>query len=370
MRHLHFVQSIEPLEGGGLGRAAVDLHRALAAAGAGSSLVTTCRGVPPPAPAGGVAQFHRSAPSKAYFSPSLWKAAGAMVAGCDVVHGHGFYTGVNWALGRAARQTDRPLVYHPHGMLEPWILGRSRGKKTLAHWLFESANFAHARLWRALTEREASQIRGLGIKAPVVVAPNGIDVTAFDAPAPAIEKERKVILFLGRIHPKKGLPLLLSAWAGATGFHASWEIVIAGPDEEGHRAQLEAQIAGDGIGNLVRFVGVVGGVEKIAWLQAADLFVLPSHSEGFSVAILESLASRTPVLATHACNFPEIESTGAGWLCDAAAGSLGRSLNAALSADDAERSQRGLAGRALVERDYTWSAIARKLIDATRAHIT
>jgi glycosyltransferase involved in cell wall biosynthesis len=369
MRHLHFVQSIEPLEGGGLGRAAVDLHRALAAAGEGSSLVTTCRGVPPPV-AGGVAQFPRSSPSKAYFSPTLWKAAVSLVSGCDVVHGHGFYTGVNWSLGRAARRTNRPLVYHPHGMLEPWILGRSRGKKALAHWLFESANFAHAGLWRALTDREASQIRVLGIKAPVVVAPNGIDVAAFDSPAPAIVKERKVILFLGRIHPKKGLPLLLSAWSRATGFHASWEIVIAGPDEQGHRAQLEAQIGAEGIRNSVRFVGVVGGAAKVAWLQAADLFVLPSHSEGFSVAILESLASRTPVLATHACNFPEIESIGAGWLCDAEAGSLGRSLDAALSADDAERSQRGLAGRALVERDYTWSAIARKLIDATRAHIT
>ena len=369
MRHLHFVQSIEPLEGGGLGRAAVDLHRALAAAGEASSLVTTCRGVPAPV-SGGVAQFLRSAPSKAYFSPTLWKAAVAMVAGCDVVHGHGFYTGVNWALGRAARRTGRPLVYHPHGMLEPWILGRSRGKKALAHWIFENANFAHARLWRALTEREAGQIRGLGIKAPVVVAPNGIDVAAFDAPAPAIANERKVILFLGRIHPKKGLPLLLSAWSQAKQFHTGWEIVIAGPDEEGHRAQLESQIVAEGLGNSVRFVGVVGGAEKTAWLQAADLFVLPSHSEGFSVAILESLGSRTPVLATRACNFPAIEPSGAGWLCDVEAGSLARALDAALSADDAERRQRGLAGRALVERDYTWSAIAQKLIDAIQAHIT
>ncbi|HEY5552488.1 MAG TPA: glycosyltransferase, partial [Opitutaceae bacterium] len=200
--------------------------------------------------------------------------------------------------------------------------------------------------------------------------PNGIDVAAFDAPGPAIAKSRKVILFLGRIHPKKGLPLLLSAWSRATRFHADWEIVIAGPDEEGHRAQLEAQIDADGIRDSVRFVGVVGGAGKLAWLRAADLFVLPSHSEGFSVAILESLASRAPVLATHACNFPAIETTGAGWLCDAEAGSLGRALDAALSSDAAERSQRGLAGRALVERDYTWSAIARKLIDAIRAHIS
>lgn len=369
MKHLHFVQSIEPLEGGGLGRAAVDLHRALAAAGEASSLVTTCRGAPPPVTAG-VAQFRRSAPSKAYYSPTLWSAAGAMVQGCDVVHGHGFYTGVNWALGRAARRNGRPLVYHPHGMLEPWILSRSRGKKAVARRLFENANFAHAGLWRALTDREAGQVRSLGIEAPVVVAPNGVDTAAFDTEPPAIAKDRKMMLFLGRIHPKKGLPLLLSAWAHAPRFHAAWEIVIAGPDEEGHRAKLETQIAADGIRDSVRFVGVVGGTDKLAWLQAADLFVLPSHSEGFSVAILESLASRKPVLATHACNFPEIESSGAGWLCDAESHSLARALDAALSAGDAERNQRGLAGRALVERDYTWSAIARKLIDAIRATIT
>lgn len=369
MRHLHFVQSIEPLEGGGLGRAAVDLHNALAGAGEVSSVVTTCGDVAP-LPSGGVLQSRRRGPSKAYFSPALWAGAGELVDAADVVHGHGFYTGVNWAVGRAARHHDRPLVYHPHGMLEPWILSRSRGKKVVAHWLFENSNFAHAGLWRALTEREAGQIRSVGIKAPVVVAPNGIDTAPFDEPVSPIDKNRRLILFLGRIHPKKGLPMLLSAWAKARHWHAGWEIAIAGPDEEGHRGRLERQIEADRLGGSVRFIGVVGGGAKQAWLRAADLFVLPSHSEGFSVAILEALAARAPVLATHACNFPGIEMHETGWLCDPSTDSIGRALEAALASGDEERRERGLAGRALVEREYTWSAIARKLIDAIRTHIS
>lgn len=369
MKHLHFVQSIEPLEGGGLGRAAVDLHHSLVDGGETSRVVATCGGTPP-APVGGVMQFQRRGIPKAYHSPALFSQARSLAGGSDIVHGHGFYTAVNWALGRAARKTGTPLVYHPHGMLEPWILSRSRGKKAVARWLFEDANFAHAGLWRALTEREAVQIRSIGITAPVVVAPNGIDTAPFDAPVPPVSKDRKLMLFLGRIHPKKGLPLLLGAWARAPGFHSAWEIAIAGPDEEGHRAELERQIDSHGLRSSVRFVGVVGGAEKQAWLRAADLFVLPSHSEGFSVAILESLAARTPVLATHACNFPEIGTGGAGWLCDPEPDSILGTLEAALGVDEKERAQRGLAGRALVERDYTWSAVARKLIDAIRTHIT
>jgi len=368
MRHLHFVQSLEVLQGGGLGGAALALHRAMLAMSEPSTLVATCAEAPTTSEPG-VHEFKRVAPAKAYFAPDARRIASSLVADCDIVHGHGFYTALNWIFGSRARKSGRPLVYHPQGMLEPWILSRSRGKKGLAHLLFEDANFRHAGLWRALTPREADQIRAAGIKAPIVVAPNGVDVAAFASVPEPMPKSRRMILFLGRLHPKKGADILLRAWAEAGAAAADWELVIAGPDEIGHRAQLESIVSAENLNGSVRFTGPVRGKEKMDLIHSADVFVLPSHSEGFPVAVLEAMAATKPVIVTPGCNFPEAPAAGAGWMVDPQVPALGELLRSVFATGDAELRQRGLAGRALVERDYTWIAIARKLTDAIRAHI-
>jgi len=284
-----------------------------------------------------------------------------MAAGGAVVHGHGLYVYPNAAVGRLARRHATPLVYHPHGMFEPWILARSPWKKRAAHLLFEDANFRHARLWRALTVREADQIRAQGITAPIVVIPNGID----PGPAPAVRSapgtSRRQVLFLGRLHPKKGLALLVEAWARLGRPAADWEVVVAGPDELGHRAEIEARVRAAGLEASIRFIGPVAGEAKRACLAAAELFILPSHSEGFSVAILEALAAGLPVVATTACNFPELAAAGAGWECEPTVDSVAAALTAALAAGDAGRRERGAAGRALVEERYTWPRLAAAL---------
>lgn len=368
MRHLHFVQSLEVLQGGGLGGAALALHRAMLALSEPSALVATCGNMPTVVEPG-VHEFRRVAPAKAYFAPEARRKAGSLVADCDVVHGHGFYTAQNWIFGARARKLGRPLVYHPQGMLEPWILSRSRGKKQLAHLLFEDANFRHTGLWRALTAREAGQIGAFGIKAPIIVAPNGVDATQFDGGPASALKSRRAMLFLGRLHPKKGADILLRAWAQAGAVAKDWELVIAGPDEAGHRAQLESIVSEENLGGSVRFTGPVKGREKLDLIRSADVFVLPSHSEGFPVAVLEAMAASKPVIVTPGCNFPEAPAAGAGWMVDPQAPALSELLRGVFVSGDAELRQRGLAGRALVERDYTWSAIAQKLIDAIRAHI-
>jgi glycosyltransferase involved in cell wall biosynthesis len=316
-----------------------------------------------------VHEFRRVAPAKAYFAPEARRNASSFVSDCDIVHGHGFYTALNWTFGSRARKFGKPLVYHPQGMLEPWILSRSRGKKRIAHWLFEDANFRHAGLWRALTLREADQIRAIGIEGPIVVAPNGVDVAAFAGATESRPKSRRVMLFLGRLHPKKGADILLRAWAQSGAAAADWELVIAGPDEIGHREQLESIVASESLAGSVRFTGPVKGREKTDLIHSADVFVLPSHSEGFPVAVLEAMAASKPVIVTPGCNFPEAPAAGAGWLVDPQGPALRDLLCSVFETDDAELRQRGLAGRALVERDYAWNAIAQKLIDAIRAHI-
>jgi poly(glycerol-phosphate) alpha-glucosyltransferase len=181
MRHLHFVQSIELAQGGGLGKAALDLHREFLRRREGSTLLTTLGGRDMSS-GDHVLQFRRKGPEPLFYAPDLARAARELMPQADVVHGHGFYVYPNFAVGRRARRRKKPLVYHPHGMLEPYILARSRWKKTLAHLLFEDANFRKARLWRALTLREADQIRAAGVSVPIVIAPNGVHLDEFDAP--------------------------------------------------------------------------------------------------------------------------------------------------------------------------------------------
>ncbi len=378
MRHLHMTQSLEPMQGGGLGISTAALHRQFLAMGVASTLCSTHGGTPQ-RPAERTYEFQRLKPDFLYYAPELKQQAGELVSQADVVHGHGFYVGTNWMLGREAQRQKKPLVYHVHGFFEPWKLKRSRWKKRLVHWLFEDANFRHVRLWRALTVKEADQIRRQGLTAPIVVVPVGLDPQAYDAPygpgepietplAGILTKSRPRLLFVSRLHPKKGLDLLLPAWAALGSLARSWELVIAGPDEGGYAAFVDRTIQQLGLQDSVRRVGKVSHETKVKLLKSADLFVLPSYSEGFTSAILEAMATARPVVATDACNFPELFQAGGGWECLPTCESLLASLRAALSASEQERSQRGEAARQLLERDYTWPRIARRLLEACSAH--
>lgn len=363
IRHIHFVQSLEPLEGGGLGGAARQLHAALGAAGFESGLVST-RNQAFSQTWPGVDQFVRSGPTKAFFASGLQVHADRLCAnspGGAVVHGHGFYVFPNAVFGASARRAGAPLVYHPHGMFEPWIVGRSRWKKRLAHWLFEDANFRSARLWRALTSKEADQIRGQGISAPVVVLPNGIDLGEFRLAERKVETAERTLLFLGRLHPKKGIELLLSAWAQIEQARKGWKLCLAGPDEGGYAAKIRAMIELEGLSSSVSLPGTLVGKQKLEVLQSADGFVLTSFSEGLPMAVLESMACGVPVLISHECNLPDVAEVGAGWTCAAEIDAVKSALRELLAAGEAERRQRGAAGRRLVEARFRWPVIAEEL---------
>jgi poly(glycerol-phosphate) alpha-glucosyltransferase len=297
-----------------------------------------------------------------------------------VVHGHGFYVYPNWAVGGQARRLDKPLVYHPQGMFEPWILRRSRLKKGMVSILFENQNMNHCRLWRALTNKEADQILNQGFKAPIVVAPNGVRLEELDAdPPPGVNghlrlperaQNRKRLVFMARLHPKKGLDLLLPAWAKLVALHKGWELLIAGPDEAGYRASVEKMIRDLDLASSVTLLGAVTGSSKLELLRGADLFTLPSYSEGVPVAVLEAMACRVAVVATRESNIPDLEREGGGWLCEANPESVRTTLNRAISCFDSERKARGSSARVLVEQRYTWARITSIIREATQHHCT
>ncbi|MCZ6674484.1 MAG: glycosyltransferase [Verrucomicrobia bacterium] len=370
MKHLHFTQSVEPLQGGGLGKAAIDLHKAFLMSGTKSLLVSTKETPDEKAIPESVIGL-RTGPKKCFYSKTIQRKAAEWGKVFDVIHGHGFYVYPNWSLGAQARIQGKMLVYHPHGFLEPWILNRSKLPKHIAYILFENKNFAYSQLWRALTEKEADQIRSYGVTAPIVVAANGIHLTEYDRdfnPDLIPEKKKKRILFLARLHPKKGLRILLEIWPGIKRNHSDWEVIVAGPDEGGHRQELESLASSLQIEDSIKFVGTVSGDTKLAWLKSSDLFILPSYSEGFSVAVLEAMVCGIPVLATTGCNFPEIFHREAGWICEAEHASLSSALIQALESQEADLHAMGQNGRKLVENKYTWTKIATTIIDATHAH--
>ena len=378
MRHLHFTQSLEPLEGGGLGSSTVALQRQMQAQGVASVLCATHGGRPQNLVENS-REFRRIKPDFIYFSPDMQRAAPGLVGGADVIHGHGLYVGTNYIFGRECRRQHKPLVYHAHGMFEPFILKRSRWKKQLVQWAFENANFRYVRLWRALTSKEAEQIRACGIKQPIVIAPNGLNLADFPQPmdseasiqlasGQSLVKKALRMLFLGRIHPKKGLDLLLYAWARLSSQTRNWELVIAGPDEQGHLAQIQALATELGIRGQIVFTGPVTGEVKTRLLYSSDLFILSSYSEGFSMSLLEAMACGLPVIATRACNFPEISANHAGWECDSVVDSVAVTLRTALEAPEAERREYGRNGRQLVETRYAWSAVIQTLEQACAAH--
>lgn len=366
MRSLHFVQSIEPLQGGGLGQGALGLHLAMLAMGE-STLVTTCEsGFDEVHPE--VIQCVRRGLPALYYSPALRRIAKQRVEASDWVHGHGLYVGTNAVIGAEAVKQGRPLCYHTQGFFDPWILNRSRWKKLATRWLFEDRNLKAVQLWRALTRKEVGQIRALGFRQTIEVLPNGIRLEEIDqqiAPGNVARFEARLrpkrALFLGRLHPKKGLNILIQSWAALAEKFPDWELAIVGPDEGGYLATVESLVRELGVGESVRFFGSVRGADKVAAFRSADLFVLPSYSEGFPVAIVEAAAHRLPCVITTECNFPELVEAGGGWESLPTLDSFRSAFEYALRADDLERRQRGEVGRTLVEGQYTWPVIAKRM---------
>ncbi|MGE0665703.1 MAG: glycosyltransferase [Sphingomonadales bacterium] len=312
--------------------------------------------------------FERLGPASLGYGRGM---TGALLAGeHDLVHQHGIWQALSCSVGAWRRRTDRPVVISPRGMLDPWAVNNAAWKKRLAALLYERGNLDGAACIHALCDAERDAIRAYGVRVPVAVVPNGVDPSIADRPAPPpswderIPNGARVMLFLGRIHPKKGLPALIEALAAADGPDAArWHLVAAGWDQNGHQSELEALTAEKGLQDRVHFVGPVFGEEKRASLAAADAFVLPSLSEGLPMAVLEAWAFRLPVLMTPQCNLPEGSLHAAAVEVEATVAGLteGVKMITCMSSDTLH--EMGDNGRALVESHFAWSSIGERMAD-------
>ncbi len=304
-------------------------------------------------------------PASFGYAPSLLEALRA--ANLDLLHVHGLWMYPSVAARCWSRRERKPYIVSPHGMLDPWALRNSAWKKRIAARLYERRHLDRAACLHALNPAEADAIRAFGLRNPVCVIPNGVDLPAGPAPEPPDwarqwAPDTRVLLFLGRLRPQKGISALLRAWASARIWTSSWRLAVAGWDRSGHAAELERLCRTLGIEESVSFVGPQFGAQKIASYAAARAFILPSLSEGLPVAVLEAWSHRLPVLMTAQCNLPEGFEAGAALPVEPTAGSIATGLRTLATMSDSALAEMGLQGRRLVENKFTWAAVAGQLL--------
>ena len=277
----------------------------------------------------------------------------------DIVHDSGIWREHNHRLATLARKRGIPRIVSTRGMLEPWALNHKRLKKRLAWHLYQKSDLQDAAYHHATTTKEAEGIRTLRLGVPVCVVPNGVDLPELSN-AGGAKPSTRIALFLGRIYPVKGLPMLIEAWSRVR--PKGWRLRIVGPDEAGHLTEVKNAVRGAELYDAVEFGSAVEGSAKHAELMAADLFILPSHSESFGMAVGEALSYSVPVLATTAVPWPELSDEGCGWRVNPDAASLAAGVRTATNMNRTELRAMGDRGRALIARKYQWGEAARSLI--------
>jgi glycosyltransferase involved in cell wall biosynthesis len=280
----------------------------------------------------------------------------------DVVHSHGFWDPMLNTVQKSARRAGVPVVISPHGMLDAWALNQSWFKKKLALASYERRNLARATCIHALTNAEAAAVRVLAPLTPIAVIPNGVNLPATTG-HPEINGVEKQLLFLGRIHPKKGILELVEAFGRLANnpVSARWRLDIAGWDDGGHLCEVEARIAQLGLGSRVRLLGPVFGAEKDSLIARATALALTSYSEGLPMTVLEAWANARPVLITPECNLPEAGPEGAAVVCQTGVEGVTLGLLKLLTMTPKERYKMGAAGRALAATRYDSTQVARDM---------
>jgi glycosyltransferase involved in cell wall biosynthesis len=293
--------------------------------------------------------------------------------GIDLLHDHGLWLASNHSVALFASRHGIPRMVSPRGMLEPWALNHRKWKKRLAWWLYQRGDLLTASALHATAPSEEAQFRKLGLKMPVFVVPNGVEgkiekLKAKDKNQITTHPNQKTALFLGRIHPKKGLPLLVKAWARVR--PQGWKMRVIGPDELGHRAEIAGMIHAAGLDDDWSLEGEVSDAAKWEIYGAADLFILPTHSENFGISVAEALAAGLPVITTTGAPWSGLEEHRCGWWVEPQADALAVALAAATSSGGDCLREMGLRGRVWMESDFSWKGVAESMSRAYKTMIS
>jgi glycosyltransferase involved in cell wall biosynthesis len=282
----------------------------------------------------------------------------------EVLHTHGMWQMNVVYPGWAANKRKIIFVVSPRGMLSERAIQSGSTIKRIFWPLLQRPVLASATCFHATAESEFEDIRRMGFRQPVAVIPNGIDIP--DLPLKQCGGFRS-LLFLGRIHPIKGLDMLLPAWRAVQDRFPEWRLVIAGSDDgyygkSGYLDELRKLAQELGV-RRIDFVGQLQGLRKLRAYRDADLFVLPSYSENFGMTVAEALAAGTPAIVTQGAPWEGLNLHDAGWWIEVGKDSLVACFENALARPHDTLAEMGLHGRNWMQRDFSWPYVAQRMVE-------
>lgn len=280
----------------------------------------------------------------------------------NLVHDFGLWLPANHAVASACRGREVPLVCSPCGMLAPWALQHRPWKKRIAWWLYQHRDLRDASLLVATAPQEVQDIRRHVPGKAIALVPNGVHIPSVSTEDRPSSNGAHRAVFLGRLHPVKGLKNLVQAWDLVR--PSGWRCVLAGPDEGGYQSELVESIKLAKLERVFEFPGLMQDDQKWELLRMADLFLLPSFTENFGIAAAEALACGLPVITTKRTPWQDLVAHRCGWWVDIGVQPLADALRQATSLSDAERRDMGRRGRQLAQHKYSWERIATDMIAA------
>jgi glycosyltransferase involved in cell wall biosynthesis len=308
------------------------------------------------------------------FSPSLARALKAAIQEYDLVEISSLYLFPSTVAAHYCRRYGVPYLIRPHGTLDPYLFRHHRGRKWVYERLFEWRNLNRAAAIHFTTVEERELARPLGLKAPGVVAPIGVNLRDYAYAPPdgtflaahPETRDKKIILFLSRLNFKKGLDLLAKAFGRLVRQRDDVHLVLAGPDDEGYGAKVRKWLEAEGVLGKYTFTGMLLGADKLSALCNADVFVLPSYTENFGIAVVEAMALRLPVVISNKVNtWREVAGARAGLVVNCDAQEVSKALLTLLD-DPTMRREMGQQGRRLVEERFSWEIVGKQMVQVYR----
>jgi glycosyltransferase involved in cell wall biosynthesis len=286
-----------------------------------------------------------------------------------VLHTHNLWNYIPFIANKMGNKHNIGVVYAIRGSLYPWSLSQGKIQKTLAWKLFQKQALQSASCIHVTEINELNAVRDLGITSPVAIVPNGIEFDEFKTlqnkesskKSLGLAIDKKYTLFMSRLHPKKGVEFLVKAWIKIAKQNKEWDLLIVGPEyDKRYVDNLKKEISLNNLEQRVKFIGMLTDQKRIDAFGASDLFVLPSHTENFGIAIAEAMVAKLPVITTHGTPWQEIEEYEAGWWLELNPNNIDNVLAEALACSEDELKQKGLNGFELIQK-YEWRYQADKM---------
>lgn len=277
----------------------------------------------------------------------------------DIIHFQSVWELPYHYIAKLARKQNIPYIVTPRGMFEPWSLTQKKWKKKLAWWLYQGDDVRRAAYVYTTAEMEAQHVRDLGVETPISVIPNGIEIDGYPCRKLA-ENVKKQVLFLSRIHEKKGIEFLIEAFARLKDDLAGWTLKIVGNGNEAYIEGLKKMVADKQLQGIIQILPPVFGEAKVQLYQESSLFCLPSHSENFGMVIAEAMSCGVPVITTTNCPWAFLNDTRTGWSIDLSVENLEKTLREAMSLPAEQLFEMGQRASELISERFDYRSVAKK----------